>query len=99
MNKEKREKLAAKGWKSVTVSEFLGLTSEEEKIIELRLALSKSIRERRISSNMTQEKFAKKIGSSQSRLAKMEAGDKSVSLDLLIRSLIKDGADVKITAD
>ena len=35
---------------------------------------------------------AAKLRSSQSRVAKMEAGDSSVSLDLLIRSLITLGA-------
>jgi len=35
---------------------------------------------------------AKLIKSSQSRLAKMEGGDPSVSLDLLIRSLLALGA-------
>jgi transcriptional regulator with XRE-family HTH domain len=36
--------------------------------------------------------LAAKLQSSQSRIAKMEAGDPSVSLDLLIRSLISLGA-------
>jgi DNA-binding XRE family transcriptional regulator len=95
MKKEKREKLEAKGWKPTSVAEFLGLTPDEEKMVELRLALSRGIRERRRASRLTQEKFARAVGSSQSRVAKMEAGDPAVSLDLLIRSLFKAGADVK----
>ena len=37
-------------------------------------------------------KRAHLVGSSQSRVAKMEAADASVSVDLLIRSLLKLGA-------
>ncbi len=93
MNKEKREKLEAKGWKVTSVAEFLGLTPEEERIIELKLALSAAIKAQRAKANLTQEKAAKRLHSSQSRLAKMEAGDKSVSIDLLIRSLYGLGID------
>ncbi len=39
--------------------------------------------------------MAKLMRSSQSRIAKIEAGDSSVSLDLLIRSLIAMGANRK----
>ena len=87
MDKEKRKKLEAKGWRVTTVAEFLELTPEEERLIELRLALSSALKEQRIKANLTQEKAAELLHSSQSRIAKMEAGDKSVSLDLLIRSL------------
>lgn len=93
MNKEKREKLAAKGWKTGSAAEFLDLSPEENSVIELRLTLSSALKKRRLASNMTQENFAKLLRSSQSRLAKMEAGDASVSLDLLIRSLFGAGID------
>ena len=95
MNKEKRKKLEAKGWKVTSVAEFLELTPDEEKIVELRLALSDALKRRRLASNLSQADFAKLLNSSQSRIAKMEAGDKSVSLDLLIRSLFKAGVDVR----
>ncbi len=93
MNKEKREKLEAKGWKVTTVKEFLGLSAEEENIIELKLALSAALKQQRIKAKLTQQSAAKQLRSSQSRLAKMEAGDKSVSLDLMIRSLYGLGID------
>lgn len=95
MDKEKRKNLEAKGWKVTSVAEFLELTPDEEKIVELRFALSDALKKRRLASNLTQEDFAKLLNSSQSRIAKMEAGDKSVSLDLLIRSLFKAGVDVR----
>lgn len=93
MKVEKQKRLEAKGWKVTTVAEFLSLTEEEERIVELRLALSDAIKERRVESNLTQKNFAKLLQSSQSRVAKMESGDPSVSIDLLIRSLFKAGVD------
>lgn len=94
MNQEKRNKLETKGWKTTSVAESLELMPGEEQVIELRLALSAALRKQRLESGQTQASFAKMLGSSQSRLAKMEAGDKSVSLDLLIRSIFKTGESV-----
>jgi len=63
--------------------------------VELRLALSRGLRERRAKRKLSQEQLAGLIGSSQSRVAKMEAGDPSVSIDLLVRSLLTMGATQK----
>jgi DNA-binding XRE family transcriptional regulator len=91
MDKAKRKRLEAKGWKVGTTSEFLGLSPEEARYIELKLALSEHLRRRRARRKLTQEQLAKLLSSSQSRVAKMESGDPSVSLDLLIRSLLALG--------
>ena len=91
MDKAKRKRIEAKGWKVGTTSEFLGLSPEEARYIELKLALSEHLRRRRVRRKLTQEQFAKLLSSSQSRVAKMESGDPSVSLDLLIRSLFALG--------
>lgn len=93
MNKKKKEKLKEKGFEVTSVAEFLELSPVEEEIIELRLALSNALRKKRLKAKMSQEKYAERLKTSQSRLAKMEAGDKSVSLDLLIKSLFKSGVD------
>jgi DNA-binding XRE family transcriptional regulator len=92
MNKTKRAKLRARGWAVGTAEEFLGLTAAEAAVVELKLALSASLRTRRKAQKLTQAALAKRLGSSQSRVAKMEAGDRSVSLDLLVRSLATLGA-------
>jgi len=92
MNKVKRKQLAQRGWKVGSASEFLGLSAEEARFIELKLALSRRLRERREALKLTQTGLAQRLQSSQSRIAKMEAGDPSVSLDLLIRSLFALGA-------
>ncbi len=91
MNEEKQKQLAKKGWTATTVEDFLDLTPEESAYIELKLLLSRSLKERRESLHLTQKAFAQRIESDQSRVSKMEAGDPSVSLDLLIRSLLSLG--------
>ena len=92
MRKTKKERLEQKGWKVGTVQEFLDLTGEDVAYIELKLRLSENLRQRRKRNNLSQVELAKMIRSSQSRVAKMEGGDPSVSLDLLIRSLLALGA-------
>jgi DNA-binding XRE family transcriptional regulator len=95
MNKAKQRRLEQAGWKVGTVKELLGLTPEEAAYIEMRLALSRNLRELRTRKGLTQVEAAKKLGSSQSRVAKLEAGDPSVSLDLLVRSNLALGATKK----
>jgi len=92
MRKEKQKRLQRKGWKVGTVKEFLGLSDEESAYIELKIKLAAGLKQRRQQKGLSQTDLAAKLQSSQSRVAKMEAGDPSVSLDLLIRSLITLGA-------
>jgi DNA-binding XRE family transcriptional regulator len=95
MKTAKRKRLESKGWKIGNSTEFLGLSSEEAAYVELKLALSKNLQATRKEKNLTQEELARLLKSSQSRIAKMEAGDPSVSLDLLVRSLLVLGASRK----
>jgi DNA-binding XRE family transcriptional regulator len=92
MREEKRKRLVAKGWKVGTAGEFLGLSAEEEAYIEIRLRLAEGVKRRRLRRHVTQTELAKAIGSSQSRIAKMESGDPTVSIDLLVRTLLSLGA-------
>jgi len=92
MRSNKRKRLEAKGWKVGSTKEFLGLSSQEEAYIEIKLRLAESLRNRRLRRQMTQSELAREIKSSQSRVAKMEAGERSVSLDLLVRTLLALGA-------
>ena len=91
MDEAKRKKLEEKGWKVGTVTEFLNLTPEETTLIEIKLALSRYLKERRIRS-MTQTELADKLHSSQPRIAKAENGDASVSIELLVRAILATGA-------
>jgi len=94
MNEAKRERLKAKGWKVGTAAEFLELTPEESAMVEIKLALSKSLRTRR-EKQMTQIQLAEKIQSSQPRIAKAEGGGRSVSIELLMRAMLATGATPK----
>jgi predicted XRE-type DNA-binding protein len=87
----KKERLEAKGWKVSTVSDFLELTPEETILIEIKLALSLNLKERR-QKLMTQAELAEKMHSSQPRVANAENGDASVSIELLIRAMLATGA-------
>mgnify|MGYP003987731567 CR=1 FL=1 len=95
MKATKRKKLESKGWKVGSVKDFLNLSPEEAAYIEMKLALSNSLRERRTRKKLSQMEFAKLVKTSQSRVAKMEAGDPSVSIDLLVKSLLALGASPK----
>ena len=95
MDRAKRKRLEAKGWKVGSAAEFLELSAEETRYIELKFALSEHLRRRRIRKKLTQDQLAKLLSSSQSRVAKMEAADPSVSLDLLIRCLLVLGTSEK----
>ena len=92
MRKTKKATLRKAGWKVGTPRDFLGLTAEEEALIEMKLSLADSLKSRRAKSGMTQADVARLVGSSQSRVAKMEAGDGTVSIDLLVRCLLALGA-------
>jgi hypothetical protein len=92
MKRVKRKRLEAAGWRLGDAKEFLGLTDDESALIEVKLQLANALRGERSRQKLTQDELGRKLGSSQSRVAKMEAGDPSVSLDLLVRSLFKLGA-------
>jgi predicted XRE-type DNA-binding protein len=95
MDPKTRKKLEAAGWKTGDVQDFLALTDAEAEFIEMKLALAEDLRARRLERHLNQTQVARIVGSSQSRVAKMEAADPSVSIDLLVRSLLKLGAERK----
>jgi hypothetical protein len=98
LDKRTTKRLEAAGWKVGGTSEFLGLTEEEAAIVELKVGLASAVREQRSRRSLTQEQLGRLLGSSQSRVAKMEAADPSVSIDLMVRSLLRMGASRKEVA-
>jgi len=98
MKEERREILEAAGWKVGTAEEFLELTEAEAALIDMKLALADGLRDLRSKKSLTQTEVARFIGSSQSRVAKMEAADSSVSMDLLVRTLLRLGASPETVA-
>lgn len=95
MDREKRTRLQAAGWKVGSAAEILDLSPEDALLVAIRARLASALSARRTKQQMTQAELARRIHSSQSRVAKMEAADGSVSLDLLIRSLLALGATRK----
>ena len=93
MKPNKRKQLEAAGWKVGSTKDFLDLTPEEATFVELKLTLSASLKQRRLRHGLSQSDLAKRLSSSQSRVAKMEASDPAVSLDL--RALLAAGAKKK----
>ena len=98
MDKRKMKNLESKRYTVGSVEKFLRLSPEESEYIEIKLALSVALAKRRKKSNLTQVQLAKMLKSSQSRVAKMEKGDPTVSVDLLVKSLLALGADKKSVA-
>ena len=99
MLKSKRRRLEAKGWKVGDAREFLGLSAGEAAYIDIRLRLADGLKRRRRKGGVSQAKLAAAVQSSQSRIAKMEAGDPTVSIDLLVRTLLALGASKRDVAD
>ena len=95
MKASKRQRLRKGGWKVGSAAEFLGLSAEEEALVAMKLDLVRGVRSLRARHQITQAAFARRLGSSQSRVAKLEAGDRSVSIDLLMRALLNLGASKK----
>ncbi len=95
MKAKQMKRLHAAGWKTGSAAEFLGLSDSEAALVELKLALVGAVRRTREKRGMSQTDLAQRMRSSQSRIAKIEAGDASVSLDLIVRALIAAGASRK----
>jgi predicted XRE-type DNA-binding protein len=95
MNRDKRQALEAAGFVFGDAEDFLELTPEERDLVELRLAVSRAVRARRVQQHLTQAEVAKRLKTSQPRIAKIEAGASDVSLDLMFRGLFALGGTMK----
>jgi DNA-binding transcriptional regulator YiaG len=87
MSKPHRERLEKAGWKVGTAAEFLELSDVEAALVEAKLALGDAVRALRQRGRLSQQDLAKRMGSSQSRVAKVENHDPEVSLDLQLRAI------------
>ena len=94
MKEKKRKALEDAGHRVGDAGDFLGLTDEERSLVELRASVSHAVQVQRKKRNLTQLKMAELMKSSQSRVAKIEAGSGDVSLDLMFRSLFAVGGTV-----
>lgn len=92
MKQEKLKRLQAAGWEVGSASDFLQMSDEEAALVDIKLTLTDAVRQARLKRKLSQTELASRIKSSQSRIAKIEAGDASVSLDLIVRALLATGA-------
>lgn len=92
---EKKKRLEGAGWKMGNAEDFLGLSAAESEYIDVKLALSRKLKEIRAQKNLSQVEAAKILKTSQSRIVKMEKGDASVSTDLLLKGLFSLGVKKK----
>jgi ribosome-binding protein aMBF1 (putative translation factor) len=95
MDKKKRQQLEEKGFRVGSAADFLELTQEEEAYIDIRLDFSNLVKTQRVKRGWTQEQLARAIGSSQSRIAKLEGGDLGISMDLMMKALLRLGSSKK----
>jgi ribosome-binding protein aMBF1 (putative translation factor) len=92
MDSRKRKKLEGAGFRVGTAAEFLDLDPEEAALVDLKLSWGTVVRTARKRARLSQEGLAGRLHSSQSRIAKLEAGDASVSLDLIVKAAFAAGA-------
>ena len=88
----KASKLELAGWSVGTASEFLALSPSESMLIDIKLSLACAVLERRLNQGKSQEELALLISSSQSEVAKIEAADSAVPIELLVKCLVILGA-------
>ena len=98
MDAKKLKRLEASGWEATTVQDFLHLDAADMAYIETKLALSRRLREVREKHHLTQSAVSITLKTSQSRVAKMEKADPTVSVDLLMQALFRLGATRKDVA-
>ncbi|MGK7929082.1 MAG: helix-turn-helix transcriptional regulator [Spirulina sp.] len=95
MDVAKRQGLEKAGWQVGNTADFLQLSPEEIAFIDLKFALSQRLKELRLQQNLSPERLAQKLQSPEASIARIEAGDPSVSLDLIVRAMLSLGATIQ----
>jgi DNA-binding XRE family transcriptional regulator len=87
MKRAQKAKFEKAGWAIGSESDLLGLNEAEAALVEAKLSLGDAVRTVRRRRHMTQAGLAKLMGSSQSRVAKVENRDPEVSMDLQLKAI------------
>lgn len=98
MRADRRRRLERAGWTVGDAGDFLRLSDDERRFVETKLALGEGLRRWREQLGLTQTEVAARFGSSQSRVAKMEVAHRTVTIDLLLKSLFRLGASQRDVA-
>ena len=91
MSDKKKTRRRKAGWIDGDYGDFLRLSDGDREIVEMKYQLVRALRSERERQHLTQAEVAKLVGSGQARIAKIEGGDPSVSLDLLLKTLLALG--------
>jgi predicted transcriptional regulator len=94
MDQAKRKALEEAGFRVGNAADFLGLSEAERRLVELRLKAARLVRQKREALNLSQKQLATRLGSSQSRVAKLESGGLGISMDLIIRAFFETGGNL-----
>ncbi len=84
----KQQMLEADGWRVGDADDFLELSPEDSLLVEMKLALSRRLKEYQ-SLPIPQNELASRVSLSQ--LQGMENGDSSVSFEFLLRTMLATG--------
>jgi hypothetical protein len=95
MNANRRKALESAGIIFGNAEDFLELTDEERGLVELRLAVSRAVRNRRVKRKLTQSAVARRLRTSQPNVSKIESAARDVSLDQMFRALFALGGNAK----
>jgi transcriptional regulator with XRE-family HTH domain len=96
MDLKKKKRLEADGWTVGSVEDLLDLSPLQLAYVDLTIYLGEEIKGLRKINGLTQTALANLMGSSQSRVAKLEKGDPSVSFDLMLRAFLHLGVPPKM---
>lgn len=99
MDEATRGRLKTDGWRVGTVHDVLGLRDDEMAYIDLCTTLRRAARDRREDAGLTQHALARRLGSTRTQVARMESGDPSGSIDLMVRALLASGATLAEVAE
>ena len=99
MDAAKRKKLELAGYRVYDdAADWLGLTDDEKKLLDVRMSVTQAIRDLRESLGLTQAQLAERLGSTQPRIANLELGQRGFSMDFAVKALLAMGGEVTIKA-
>lgn len=98
MDADKRKALEAAGWKVGDAADFLEMTDDERQLLDARVEMALAIRKRRALMKLSQKDLARRLKTSQPRVAKIEQAAPDVSFDQIFRAYAAVGGRIVVNA-
>jgi ribosome-binding protein aMBF1 (putative translation factor) len=95
MDTAKRKRLLAAGWVMGDAEDFLGMSKEEARLLEIKLNLARAIETQRKKKGLSQAALAEKVDMRQPNFARLEKNPSRVTVDLLLKILLSLGNSPK----